>query len=139
MANSHLVVLKRPYLGEILAGRKTVESRFMKTERAPFGKIATGDRLFFKASSGPVRATGRAGKVMDFENLTPKRIERFNRTYNDRIVGSEEYWAEKSGSKCGVLVWLEEVKAIEPVRIDKKDWRAWVVLTAEKDFGLLDG
>ena len=139
MANSHLVVLKRPYLGAILAGRKTVESRFMKTERAPFGKIATGDRLFFKASSGPVCATGRAGKVMDFENLTPKRIERIKRTYNDRIVGSEEYWAEKSGSKCGVLVWLEDVKAIEPVRIDKKDWRAWVVLTAENHFGLLNG
>ena len=139
MANSHLVVLKRPYLDAILAGRKTVESRFMKTERAPFGKIATGDRLFFKASSGPVRATGRAGKVMDFENLTPKRVERIKRTYNGRIVGSEEYWAEKSGSKCGVLVWLEEVKAIEPVWIDKRDWRAWVVLMAEKDFGLLDG
>ena len=132
-------MLKRPYLGAILAGRKTVESRFMKTERAPFGKIATGDRLFFKASSGPVCATGRAGKVMDFENLTPKRIERIKRTYNDRIVGSEEYWAEKSGSKWGVLVWLEEAKAIEPVWIDKKDWRAWVVLTAEKNFGLLDG
>jgi hypothetical protein len=76
---------------------------------------------------------------MDFENLTPKRIERIKRTYNDRIVGSEEYWAKKRGCKFGVLVWLEEAKAIEPVWIDKKDWRAWVVLTAENHFGLLNG
>jgi hypothetical protein len=27
---------------------------------------------------------------------------------------------------------------MEPVRIDKKDWRAWVVLRPGKDFGLLD-
>ena len=139
MANSHLVIMKKLYLDAILTGRKTIESRFMKTKCAPLGKIVTGDRLFFKVSSGPVCATGRAGKVMDFENLTPKRIERFKRTYNDRIVGCEDYWAEKSGSKWGVLVWLEEAKAIEPVWIDKKDWRAWVVLTAEKNFGLLDG
>lgn len=139
MTNSHLVILKRPYLDAILTGRKTIESRFMKTKCAPLGKIATGDRLFFKVSSGPVCATGRAGKVMDFENLTPKRIERMKRTYNDRIVGSEEYWAKKRGCKFGVLVWFEEAKAIEPVWIDKKDWRAWVVLTAENHFGLLDG
>ena len=39
--------------------------------------------------------------------------------------------------RFGFLVWLEDVEPIEPVRIHKKDWRAWVVLTEEKDFGLL--
>jgi hypothetical protein len=35
------------------------------------------------------------------------------------------------------LVWLEDVKSIKPVRINKKDWRAWVVLTEKEEFGLL--
>ncbi len=39
--------------------------------------------------------------------------------------------------KCGFLVWLSEVRRTEPVRIEKKDCRGWVVLTPGKDFGLL--
>jgi len=35
------------------------------------------------------------------------------------------------------LVWLKDVRTIEPVRIHKKDWRAWVVLTEKENFGLL--
>jgi ASC-1-like (ASCH) protein len=137
MANSHLVILKKPYLEAILAGRKTIESRFMRTNRAPFGKVAAGDKLFFKITSGPVCATGRAHKVENFENLTAERIDQIERTYNDRIMGRRQYWDQKRRCKKGVLIWLDRVKPIEPIRIDKKDWRAWVVLTPEADFGLL--
>jgi hypothetical protein len=40
-------------------------------------------------------------------------------------------------SRFGFLAWLTDVKPIEPVRIHKKDWRAWVVLTEKENFGLL--
>ncbi len=139
MANSHLVILKRPYLDAILTGRKTIESRFMRTSRAPFGKINSGDQLFFKITSGPVCATGRVQKVMSFDNLTPKRLQQIRRTYNDRIIAPGQYWTGKRNCKRGVLIWLEHIKPIEPVWIDKKDWRAWVVLTSQSNFGLLDG
>jgi len=139
MTNSHLVILKRPYLDAILTGRKTIESRFMRTSRAPFGKISPGDKLFFKITSGPVCATGRVQKVMSFDNLTPKRLQQIRRTYNDRIIAPDRYWDEKRHCKKGVLIWLDRVKPIEPVRINKKDWRAWVVLTSQSNFGLLDG
>jgi len=139
MANSHLVILKRPYLDAILTGRKTIESRFMRTSRAPFGKISPGDQLFFKITSGPVCATGRVQKVMSFDNLTPNRLQQIRRTYNDRIIAHDQYWTDKSNCKRGVLIWLEHIKPIEPVWIDKKDWRAWVVLTSQNNFGLLDG
>ena len=139
MADSHLVVLKRPYLDAILSGRKTIESRFMKTRRAPFAAVAPGDRLFFKVTSGPVCATGRVREVMTFENLTAKRIEQIKRTYNDRIIAPDRYWDEKRHCRRGVLIWLDHVRPIEPIRIDKKDWRAWAVLTSRNNFGLLNG
>jgi ASC-1-like (ASCH) protein len=139
MANSHLVILKRPYLDAILTGRKTIESRFMRTSRAPFGKISPGDKLFFKITSGPVCATARVQKVMSFDNLTQKRLRQIRRTYNDRIIAHDQYWTDKSNCKRGVLIWLDHIKPIEPVWIDKKDWRAWVVLTSQNNFGLLDG
>jgi ASC-1-like (ASCH) protein len=137
MANSHLVILKRPYLQAILSGRKSIESRFMKIKRVPYAKVSAGDRLFFKESGGKVCGTGKAGKVMQFKGLTDQRIIQLKRKYNQRICGADSYWEQQKDCRWGVLVWLKEVRAIEPIRIDKKDWRGWAVLTKGRDFGLL--
>ncbi len=137
MKKYHLAILKKPYLDAILSGQKKVESRFTLTKREPFGQIAGGDKIFFKLSSGVVCAVATVSAVKTFVNLCPYQTHRLKAQYNDLILGSDEYWESKLDSKFGVLVWLEDVKAIEPVRIDKKDWRAWVVLKKGKDFGLL--
>ena len=131
------MILRRPYLDEILAGRKRVESRFTRSRRAPFGCISVGDRLFLKVSSGPVCATASVKKVLEFENLSPGKMKQLKAKYNSLILGGEDYWADKRESKYGVLVWLGGIELIEPVRIDKRDWRAWVVLDGKEDFGLL--
>ena len=137
MANCHLVILKKPYLEAILDGRKQIESRFTKTRRSLFWRVLPGDKLFLKESSGPVCAVATAGAVKTFESLTPKQIIKIKQQYNHYIRGSNEYWRSKTDCAVGFLVWLEDVRAIEPVRIGKKDWRAWVVLTEQEDFGLL--
>lgn len=137
MANCHLVILKKPYLDAILAGRKKIESRITYTKRYFFGQVSPGDKLFLKLSSGPVCATAIVAEVKNFENLTPKQIAEIKKQYNPYIGGDENYWQNKASCSFGFLVWLKEVKPIEPVRIEKKDWRAWVVLTEKEDFGLL--
>jgi ASC-1-like (ASCH) protein len=137
MAKCHLVILKKPYLDAILGGQKRIESRFTKTRPAYFGLVSGGDRLFFKQSSGPVCAVATVEAVEDFEELTPKRIAALKRRYNGDIGGSSEYWRSKADCRFGMLVWLTGVERIEPVRICKKDWRAWVVLSEKEDFGLL--
>ena len=136
MKKYHLVILKKPYLEAILAGRKRIESRFTKTKRSPFGNVKLGDKLFFKVSSGPVCAVATVAAVKNFENLTQRQIIEIKQQYNHYIGGSEEYWRSKANCRFGFLVWLEEIEPIEPVRIDKKDWRAWVVLTEKENFGL---
>jgi len=137
MANYHLVILKKSYLEAILGGRKTIESRLSKTRHSPFGQVRAGDKLFLKQSSGPVCAIATAAAVKKYENLTPEQIFKLKERYNDQIKGSDEYWQSKMGCKFAFLVWLEDVKSIEPVRINKKDWRAWVVLTEQQNFDLL--
>lgn len=137
MANSHLVILKKPYLEAILSGRKRIESRFTKTKRSAFGRVLPGDRLFLKLSSGPVCAAATVAAVKYFEDLTPKRMAEIRRRYNDDIEGSDHYWRSKANCRFGLLVWLRDIEPIEPVRINKRDWRAWVVLTEKEDFGLL--
>ena len=56
--------------------------------------------------------------------------------YHCDIGGDDDVWREKMDCTCGFLVWLKDVKTIEPVIISKKDWRAWVVLTEKENFGL---
>jgi len=137
MASSHLVILKKPSLAAILDGRKQIESRFTRTRRPFLGRVEVRDRLFLKQSSGPVCGVAEVSAVKEFEALTQERIYELKRKYNNEILGDDDYWQSKADCRYGMLVWLTDVGAIEPVRIDKKDWRAWVVLSDEKDFGLL--
>jgi ASC-1-like (ASCH) protein len=133
----HLVILKKPYLDLILSGRKMIESRLTKTKTAAFGRVQAGDVLFLKASGGPVCATATAADVKYYPNLTPEKVAQIRQQYGTQISGDDTVWNELMDRTCGFLVWLADVRRIEPVRIAKKDWRAWVVLRPGKDFGLL--
>jgi hypothetical protein len=135
--NHHLVILKKPYLDAILAGRKRIESRFARTKRYAFGRVAAGDKLFLKVSSGPVCATATVAAVKKFDGLTPQKLAELKRRYNQDVLGDDAYWRSKAGCKFGLLVWLEDVRPMDPVRICKRDWRAWVVLMEKQDFGLI--
>jgi len=139
MRRYHLAVLKKRYLEAILAGRKRVESRFTRTRRQPFGRVRLGDRLFLKASGGPVCGTAVVARVEQFEDLTPERMFQIKKRYNSEIQAGQQYWREKAACRFGILLWLEDVRRIEPVRISKRDWRAWVVLSEGEDFGLPAG
>jgi len=136
--NYHLVILKKPYLDAILAGRKTVESRFYRTKHRWLSQISAGDKLFLKASSGPVMATATVAEVRYFDNLTPQQIAELKKQYNQQICGDEQYWQEKVNSRFGILCWLKDVRPITPRFIHKADWRDWVVLTKTEHFGLIN-
>lgn len=136
--NYHLVILKKPYLDAILAGRKTVESRFYKTRQYWLSRVAPGDKLFLKVSSGPVTATAIVAGVRHFDNLTAPQIAKLQKQYNQYIYGDDLYWQQKLNSRFGILVWLKDVQTITPRFIRKADWRAWIVLSKIESFGLVD-
>lgn len=135
--NHHLAILKKQYLDAILAGRKTIESRLYQTKQKWLSQVNTGDKIFLKASSGPVMATAIVDKVKYYENLTAGQIAEMQKQYNRQILGDEQHWLEKAHSRYGVLVWLKDVQPIPYRFIKKFDWRAWVVLTPKENFGLL--
>jgi ASC-1-like (ASCH) protein len=137
--NYHLVILKKPYIDALLAGRKTIESRFYQTRHKWLSQVNPGDKLFLKASSGPVMATATVSSVKNFDNLTPRQITELKEQFNQQILGDEQYWREKTSSRFGILVWLKDIKPITPRFIRKFDWRAWVVLSKTEHFGLISG
>lgn len=70
-------------------------------------------------------------------NLTPQKICQIKRRYGDKIAGEQNYWLSISRCSYCSLIWLEDVRQIRPIRINKKDRRSWVILTKKEDFGLL--
>jgi ASC-1-like (ASCH) protein len=137
--NCHLVILKKRYLDWILAGEKTVELRLTRAKRPMCGRVSRDDRLFLKQSGGPVCGLATVRDVEYYDGLTPARICDIKHRHNEQIKGNDAVWESMMDCKSGFLVWLSDVRRIAPVQIDKKDMRAWVALTKEKDFGLLKG
>ena len=135
--NYHLVILKKPYIDAILAGRKTVESRFYQTNQKWLSQTAADDKLFLKVTSGPVIAMATVAEVRTYDNLNPAQIEQIKAKHNKQILGDEQYWRLKSNARFGLLCRLKDVRPINPRFIRKFDWRAWVVLSKTENFGLV--
>src|SRR3954452_24578662 len=63
----HLAVFVEPYLGYVLDGSKTVESRFSVNRCAPFGKVRRGDIILLKRSGGGVVGIARVSVVWSYQ------------------------------------------------------------------------
>jgi ASC-1-like (ASCH) protein len=132
----HLAILKFPYLKAVIVGQKTIETRLTRTKRQPFGQIDVGDFVYLKQASGPICATAKVAVVKIYENLDRLEIDKIKKLYNKQICGSQSYWQSKTDCRYGLLIWLKDVKKIPPVSINKKDQRAWVVLSKDLNYGL---
>jgi len=122
-------VLSEPYLTRVLAGEKTVESRFARVRAAPYGRVAPGDLIWLKRSGGPIVGCTRAAEVRQFANLTPERVD----ALLDQLAGALrldcDFAARARGCRYATLIWLAEVRALPtPLPYPRRDRRGWVVL-----------
>jgi len=60
--------------------------------------------------------------ILDGRKQIESRFTRTRRAFRGRVEAGDRLFLKQSSG---------------PVWIDKKDWRAWVVLSDRKDFGLL--
>jgi len=128
---SHVAILWPQYIRLILSGKKTVESRLTITSRPPYRAIEPGDRIYFKASSGPFMATAVAAKVEFHEGLTPDKIDALRKRHNDAVCGDAEFWERKRGSRYATFIKLRDVKPItdsDAPKIMPSRGLAWFVI-----------
>jgi ASC-1-like (ASCH) protein len=71
----HIAIMKKQWklIDKILAGSKTLESRWYVNKRDPWNKVKVGDTIFFKNTGEPVTAKATVSKVLQFENITPQQ------------------------------------------------------------------
>ncbi|HTH93291.1 MAG TPA: hypothetical protein VL576_02325 [Candidatus Paceibacterota bacterium] len=137
----HVAIMKKSWklIPQIVAGHKTIESRWYQTKRAPWDRVAYGDTVYFKNSGEPVTAQASVSKVLQFELSTREEVEDIIRRYNKHIMIPDsviQSWAGPHGDtsklpKYCILIFLEHAKAVKPFTIDKTGFGtpcAWLCL-----------
>ena len=119
---------------KILTGEKKIESRWYKVKRAPWGKIAPGDTVYFKDSGEPVAIKAEVDRIMQFSGLTPHKVKEILVEYGredgiERDKISEFFELFKDKKYC-MLIFLKNPMKIKPFDIDKTGFgamSAWII------------
>jgi ASC-1-like (ASCH) protein len=128
----HLAIMKKEWglTEKILSGRKKIESRWYSVKYKPWDRIKSGDKIYFKDSGEPVRLVAEAEKVMQFSDLTPKKVKDILNRYgdDDGIEKNKipEFFKRFEDKKYCILVFLKNPQEIKPFEIDKTGFGAMV-------------
>lgn len=128
----HLAIATRPYLEKILAGRKTIESRFAKVRCAPFGIIAPGDTILFKLPGGCIRAAASVRAVQFYGPLDPGGIRALMKENARELSLDDSFQRRKQESKYATLIFISDALRLPPIPVEKRDRRSWVKLNESR-------
>jgi len=137
----HIAIMKKSWglTEKILSGEKTIESWWYQNRYPPWGKISTGDIVYFKNSGEPVKLKAEVKKVLQFKNLTPEKVTQILKKYGkDGGIDEkdfEKYFNLFKNKKYCLLIFLEKVKKIKPFAINKTGFgamAAWLTVVADK-------
>lgn len=133
----HIAIMKKSWglTRKILAGGKTIESRWYKSKHPPWDRIHPEDVVYFKDSGEPVSVTTRVAKVIQFSDLDPRKVKEILETYG-RADGIEKCEFQKffgmfKEKRYCILVFLKDVSEVEPFYIDKTGFgmmSAWITV-----------
>jgi hypothetical protein len=124
----HLGIFVEPYLGFVLDGRKTVESRFGVQRCAPHGRVAPGDVLLLKRASGPVLGACRITETWFFD-LRKVSLDTVRRQFARSLCALDPgFWQQRAHATLATLMRIDDVTSCVPVTVEKRDRRGWVTL-----------
>ena len=109
---------------KILAGEKTLETRWYKNKYPPWNNIKKGDIIYFKDSGEPVTIKAEVTKFLRFDNLDNKKSNNIMEKYGNLDTGNKELSLEiknyiNNKNYC-ILIFFDKVMKIKPFSIDKK-------------------
>jgi len=120
---------------KIMSGEKTIESRWYSQKKSPWNEINRGDLIFFKDSGEPISLSAKVEKVLQFGELTPKRVREILHRYGEKDgldVGElDQYYELFKTKRYCILVFLSEVKKVSPFEIEKKGFgtmTSWIAM-----------
>ena len=106
-------------IAKILSGEKKIESRWSKNKIAPWDRVKTGDKIYFKNSGGPIVIMATVEKVRQFEKKDFAKAKELFPAADEWVLGK---------NYC-VLIWLKNSKKVSPFKINKSGFgsaAAWL-------------
>lgn len=124
----HLAVFVEPYLGFLLEGRKTIESRFSAMRCPPYRRVKRGDVLLLKVSGGAVVGLCQVGQTW-FYRLDPRSWQTIRKEFTQALCAQDSgFWDSRETASFATLMQVENVRRMGPIPWEKRDRRGWVVL-----------
>ena len=128
----HLAILSKrlKLLDKIIKGEKTIESRWYKSKKTPYGNIKKGDTIYFKNSGDPVTVKAEVEKSLFFD-LRFTDVKEILKDYSKQICIQETAIEKYKDKNYCTLVFLKAVEKIEPFNINKSGYclmSAWITL-----------
>lgn len=154
----HVAIMnpKWKLIEKILSRDKTIESRWYKTKRSPWGKIKKGDTIYFKNSGGSIISKAKVAKVRHYildqdhskftsrpkieqrlvsgsiKHLSPIKIyQKYGKQIGLKKSEFLRSILNKKDNKYCILIWLKDSQQIKPFNIDKTGFgiaSAWMVV-----------
>ncbi len=130
----HLAIMNPKWrlIDKILAKEKTVESRWYINKVAPWGKISSGEIIYFKDAGKPVVAKAIAENVLQIELTDLDSAIALVKEYQERLCFTKDSlenfnWLAKK--RYAILIFLSEPIAIPAFKVDKTGYGsacAWI-------------
>ena len=126
----HLAIFKGEGANLIIAGKKTIESRFSQRKDPLFTAISAGDLVYIKPSGKDIIGQFKVKKVIFYDGLGIGEIREIRERWGKELAVDQSYWRGKETAKYGTLIFIGQSARFitSPLRHPKKDLRGWVVL-----------
>ncbi len=126
MGRLHVAVMTEPYFSLVLAGKKTMESRFSQRKIAPWGKVAAGDTVILKKSGGGYAGIFEAGSVQFLQPKNRTDVLAIRAAWNDRLCIEDGFWQAKADSRYVTLIGIINLCSFEKFFLPCSNRQAWI-------------
>jgi ASC-1-like (ASCH) protein len=133
----HVAIMRKSWglTDKILSGQKKIESRWYSVKYKPWNNIKKRETIYFKDSGEPVNIKAEVSDVVQFSDLTPKKVKEILDEYGkeDGIEKEKipEFFERFKNKKYCMLIFLKNSQEIKPFEIDKTGlgaMSAWITI-----------
>ena len=122
----HVVYIdaKAEELSKIQDGTKTMIIRGATGRKMPYGRVESGDVLYFieNDGSGLVKARGKVSSVLNSEKMTEEEFISLVESHQEQLQLTGAQYKRWAGKRYIVLIGIENVENLNPFQIDKSDY-----------------
>lgn len=122
----HVVYLdaKAKELENLIEGKKTMIIRGAAGRKLPYGRVSSGDNLYFinNNAEGNIRARCTVVSVINSEKLSEEESAEIIKKHQDKLQLTDKQFQRWAGKRYIVLIEVNAVEEIEPFGIDKSNY-----------------